>query len=73
MMAAPKRVYVDLDDVICETGPDLLALLEKHFGRRVELEVWSGWVCTSGQILHHNSLPQKGKCKTLCMSVKTIA
>lgn len=43
MMAAPKRVYVDLDDVICETGPDLLALLEKHFGRRVELEDVSTW------------------------------
>ncbi len=43
MMAAPKRVYVDLDDVICETGPDLLALLEKHFGRRVELEDVTTW------------------------------
>lgn len=43
MMAAPKRVYVDLDDVICETGTDLLALLEEHFGKRVELEDVTTW------------------------------
>jgi hypothetical protein len=43
MMAAPKRVYVDLDDVICDTGIDLLALLEQHFGRHVDLEDVTSW------------------------------
>ncbi|MBT3342235.1 MAG: hypothetical protein HN712_17650 [Gemmatimonadetes bacterium] len=43
MMAAPKRVYVDLDDVICDTGTDLLALLEQHFGRRVDIEDVTTW------------------------------
>lgn len=42
-MAAPRRIYTDLDDVICDTGPDLLALLEKHFGRHADIEDVTTW------------------------------
>ena len=33
-----KSIYVDMDDVICETGRGFLVLLEAEFGRRVEFE-----------------------------------
>ena len=37
-MADAGRIYVDLDDVLAQTIPSLVALLERHFGRRVEIE-----------------------------------
>ena len=33
-----QSIYIDMDDVICETGRGFLALLEAEFGRRVEFE-----------------------------------
>ncbi|MEE2658726.1 MAG: hypothetical protein VX733_09505 [Candidatus Latescibacterota bacterium] len=42
------RIYVDLDDVIAETAPQLLRLLEVEYGRRVELKQMTTWdLCES--------------------------
>ena len=35
-MGARSQIYVDLDDVLAETGRTFLQLLESEFGRRVE-------------------------------------
>lgn len=37
-MTTNKTIYVDMDDVICETCRGFLALLESEFGRRVAFE-----------------------------------
>ena len=37
-MAGTGRIYVDLDDVLAQTIHVLVALLERHFARRVEIE-----------------------------------
>lgn len=34
-MQAPKRIYVDLDDVLCDTTRMLARLVENEFGRRI--------------------------------------
>jgi uncharacterized HAD superfamily protein len=37
-VASAGRIYVDLDDVLAQTIHALVALLERHFARRVEIE-----------------------------------
>lgn len=37
-MGAPRRIYVDVDDVLAQTGRMLLELLTAEFGRRVDFE-----------------------------------
>lgn len=37
-MDSPRRIYVDLDDVLAQTGRMFLALLEREFGRSVAFE-----------------------------------
>jgi uncharacterized HAD superfamily protein len=37
-MKSQRRIYVDLDDVLCETARGFLALLEKEFDRRVDFD-----------------------------------
>jgi uncharacterized HAD superfamily protein len=37
-VADAGRIYVDLDDVLAQTIPSLVALLERHFAKRVEIE-----------------------------------
>ena len=37
-MTDSARIYVDLDDVVCQTAELLLSLLDAEFGRRVSLE-----------------------------------
>jgi uncharacterized HAD superfamily protein len=37
-VANAGRIYVDLDDVLAQTIHSLVALLERHFARRVEIE-----------------------------------
>ena len=37
-MVGAGRIYVDLDDVLAQTIHALVALLERHFARRVEIE-----------------------------------
>lgn len=36
-MASP-RIYVDFDDVLCETTRSFVGIVERHFGRRVPFE-----------------------------------
>jgi uncharacterized HAD superfamily protein len=35
---SPRRIYVDLDDVLAETGKTFLEVLERDFGKRMEFE-----------------------------------
>lgn len=35
---SPPAIYVDMDDVLCETARGFVALLERHFGRRVAFD-----------------------------------
>ena len=37
-LSASRRVYVDLDDVLAETGRAFLEVLERHFDRRVAFD-----------------------------------
>jgi uncharacterized HAD superfamily protein len=37
-MTAERKIYVDLDDVLSQTGQTFLDVLEEDFGRRVEFE-----------------------------------
>jgi uncharacterized HAD superfamily protein len=37
-MPARKTIYVDMDDVLCETARGCLAIIERQFGRRVAYE-----------------------------------
>jgi uncharacterized protein len=38
VMVAPHRIYVDLDDVLCQTALGLTEILEREFGKRVAVE-----------------------------------
>jgi hypothetical protein len=37
-MSDPVRVYVDFDDILCDTAGTLTGLLEEHFGKTVEFD-----------------------------------
>ena len=64
-MSTSQTIYVDMDDVLCETARGCLAIIERKFGRRVSYECLTnfdlGQACELGpeetaalyHIVHH--------------------
>ncbi|MGH7824522.1 MAG: 5' nucleotidase, NT5C type [Candidatus Binatia bacterium] len=64
-MAATKTIYVDMDDVLCETARGCLAIIERKFGKQIAYECLTsfdlGQACDLGieetaalyHIVHH--------------------